>query len=170
MEKGNGKGKAIKASSDLEEFSGPVILKSYSQFKTKRMKVKYEENPTPEHIFRKKMNLKLPGKNQQVFKSVLETKTSDNYSIDQNQKFSDDTIFAHINALLPSMERISASDGFTTNTTIIIHNNIILSTIESLGAEECMTSRNLHPRHHMDNSSEKSKRMQTFEGVYGLFR
>ena len=128
MEKG--KGKAIKASADLEEFSGPAILKSYFQFKTKRMKVKSEEIPTAEHIFRKKMNLKLLGKIQPVFKSVFENKTSENYSINQNQKFSDDTIFANTNALFPSMERISASDGFTTNTSIIIHNNIIPPPLE----------------------------------------
>ena len=38
MGKGNVNGKAIKASSDSEEFSSPAILKSYSQFKTKRWK------------------------------------------------------------------------------------------------------------------------------------
>ena len=138
MEKG--KGKAIKASADLEEFSGPAILKSYFQFKTKRMKVKSEEIPTPEHIFRKKMNLKLLGKIQPVFKSVFETKTSENYLINQNQKFSDDTIFAHTNALFPSMERISASDGFTTNTSIIIHNNIIPPPLEVWALNKGITS------------------------------
>ena len=77
IRKEKGKGKAIKASSDSEELSSPAILKSYSQFKTKKMKVMSEEITTPEHMFRNKMDLKLPGETQPVFKSVLETKTSE---------------------------------------------------------------------------------------------
>ena len=154
IRKGKGKSKAIKASSDSEEFSSPAILKSYSQFKTKKMIVMSEEITTPAHVFANKMDLKLPGETQPVFKSVLETKTSENDSINQNRKFSDDRISAHTKALSPSMERISASDGSSTNNSIIIHTNINPSIIGSLGAEESMTSRNLRPRYHMDNLSE----------------
>ena len=42
-----------------------------------------EEITTPEHMF-SKMDLKLPGETQPVFKSVLETKTSENDSISHN--------------------------------------------------------------------------------------
>ena len=100
------------------------------------------------------MDLKLTGKTQPVFKSVLETKKSENDSINQNRKFSDDTISAHTIALSPSMERISASDGYITNNSTIIQNNISPSNIGSLGAEEGMTSRNLCTRYHMDNLSK----------------
>jgi hypothetical protein len=107
-----------------------------------------------EHMFSNKMDLKLLGETQPVFKFVLETKTSENDSISQNRKFSDCTIFADTNALLPSLERISASDDSTATNSSIIHNNISPSTIGSLGAEKGTTPRNLRPRHHMDNLSE----------------
>ena len=126
----------------------------YSQVKTEKMKVMSGEITTAEHSFMNKMDLKLPGETQPVFKSVLEAKISENDSISQNQKFSDCTIFAHTNALVPSLERISASDNSTSTNSITIHNNISPSTIGSLGAEKGTTPRNLRPRHHMDNLSE----------------
>ena len=57
----NVKGKAIKASSDSEEFSHPAIVKSSSQFKTKKMKVRSGEIITSEHMLRNKMDLKFLG-------------------------------------------------------------------------------------------------------------
>ena len=99
---------------------------------------------------RNKIDFKLPGKTQPVFKSVLVIKTLENFLISQNQKFSDNTTFAHTIALVPSLERISAS-GSSPNSNIIINNSISPSTIGRLGAEEGMNSRNLRPRHHMGN-------------------
>ena len=58
---GKGKNKPIKASSDSEEFSCPAILKSPSQFRTKRVKLMSEETISPQHMFRTKMDLKLLG-------------------------------------------------------------------------------------------------------------
>ena len=39
IEKGNGKGKTVKASSDSKEFSSPAILSSYSPFKMEKSKM-----------------------------------------------------------------------------------------------------------------------------------
>ena len=93
---------------------------------------------TPEHMLSTKMDLKLPG----------------NVSISQNQKFSDHTASSQTNALVPSLERISAFDSSTNNNNISISTNITPSTSEIMGTEAGMTSRNLHPRHHMDKLSE----------------
>ena len=68
-----GKRRIIRTSSDSKDFSSPAILKCQSQFKTKKMKVMSKEITTPENMFRNKMDLKLPGETQPVFKSVLET-------------------------------------------------------------------------------------------------
>ena len=124
-----------------------------------------------EHMFSNKMDLKLLGETQPVFKFVLETKTSENDSISQNRKFSDCTIFADTNALLPSLERISASDDSTATNSSIIHNNISPSTIGSLGAEKGTTPRNLRPRHHMDNLGiiPKYKYLQYCTDIYIFF-
>ena len=67
---------------------------------------------TTEHIFRTKMDLKLQGRTQPAFKTVMETKILENISISQNQEFSDNTSFAQTISLVPSQERISAIDGF----------------------------------------------------------
>ena len=61
---------------------------------------------------------------------------------------------AQTTALVPSQERISAFDGSNNNSTIIINTSISPSTIGIMGAEEGITFRNLHPKHHMDKLSE----------------
>ena len=58
IEKGNGKGKTVKTSSDSEEFSSPAILSSYSQFKLEKSKMMTEETNTSEHTFSNKVDLK----------------------------------------------------------------------------------------------------------------
>ena len=154
VKKGNGKSYAVKASSDSEEFSSPAILASYSQFKLEKSKMKTVETNTSEHSFSNKMDLKLPVQIQPVFKSILETNTLENISINQYRKFSNDTKIAHTDVSMPSMERTSTFDDATTNNSISITNNTSPSIIGSLVAEEGRTSRHLRPRHHMDNLSK----------------
>ena len=106
-----GKLKRIKTLSDSDEFSSPAILKSLSQFRTKKFKKMSEENHILEHIFMTKMDLTLQGKTQPEFKFVLKNKMSENVLTNQNQEFSDNTLFAQTFALVPSHERIFASDN-----------------------------------------------------------
>ena len=136
--KGKEKNKPIKASSDSEEFSSPAILKNHSQFRTKKMKAMSEEIITPEHMFRTKMDLKLPGKTQPVFKSVWKRKKRKTFRLVRIESF-------RFHCLVPSQERISAFDGSTRNSNIVINTNISSSMLGIMGAEEGVTSRNLRP-------------------------
>ena len=62
---------------------------------------------------------------------------------------------SHTTALLPSQERISAFDGSTNNSNImIINTHISPSMLGIMGAEEGIASRNLRLRQHTDNLSE----------------
>ena len=112
------------------------------------------ETNSSEHCFSNKMDLKLPV-HQPVFKSILETNTLENISINQYRKFSNDSKTAHADVSMPSMERTSTYDETTTNNnSISITNTTSPSIIGSLVAEEGKTSRYLRPRHHMDNLSK----------------
>jgi len=154
IKKGNGKSNTVKASSNSEEFSSPAILASYSQFKSGKRKMDTVETNSSEHCFSNKMDLKLPV-HQPVFKSILETNTLENISINQYRKFSNDSKTAHADVSMPSMERTSTYDETTTNNnSISITNTTSPSIIGSLVAEEGKTSRYLRPRHHMDNLSK----------------
>ena len=124
FQKGKEKWKPIEVSSDSKEFSSPAIMKSHFKFKMKRM------NEMPVHsicLGLWQICLKLPGATQSVFKSVVDTKVSENFLTFQNQKFSDNTSFAQTISLVPSQERICAFDG-SNNSNININTNYSLNT------------------------------------------
>ena len=95
------------------------ILKSHSQFTTKKMQKMSEDIYTPEHTFRTKTDLNLSGVNQPTFKSILDSKVSENISSSQNLEFSNNTSFARATCFVPSQNRIFAYIVSNNNINII---------------------------------------------------